>query len=109
LITAIKEAGSKRYLVVGSASSLEVAPGVALVTTREFPATYKPEAEAVARFLDLLRKENKVDWTFLSPFATFQAGVRTGKFRLCRDQLLTNDQGSSISFEDFAASEDADR
>jgi putative NADH-flavin reductase len=29
-------------------------------------------------------------------------GERTGKFRLGRDQLLTNDKGSRISFEDYA-------
>ena len=32
----------------------------------------------------------------------FVAGERTGKFRLGRDQLLTSDKGSSISFEDYA-------
>jgi len=29
-------------------------------------------------------------------------GERTGKFRLGGDQLLTNEKGSSISFEDYA-------
>jgi putative NADH-flavin reductase len=32
----------------------------------------------------------------------FVAGERTGKFRLGKDQLLTNEIGSSISFEDYA-------
>jgi hypothetical protein len=32
----------------------------------------------------------------------FQPGERTGKFRLGKDDLLVNDKGSSISFEDFA-------
>lgn len=32
----------------------------------------------------------------------FVAGERTGKFRLGKDRLLTNDKGSSISFEDYA-------
>ncbi len=32
----------------------------------------------------------------------FVAGERTGKFRIGGDQLLTNDKGSSISFEDYA-------
>ena len=35
---AVKEAGVKRYLVVGGAGSLEVAPGVQLVDTPQFPA-----------------------------------------------------------------------
>src|SRR5688500_2795767 len=38
LIDAVKQAGVKRYLVVGGAGSLEVAPGVKLVDTKEFPA-----------------------------------------------------------------------
>jgi putative NADH-flavin reductase len=102
LISAVKDAGSKRYLVVGGAGSLEVAPGVTLVATPEFPAIYKPEAEAGGQFLDRLRQERELDWTFLSPSVLFQAGTRTGKFRLGGDQLLSNDKGSSISFEDFA-------
>jgi len=36
------------------------------------------------------------------PSAIFVPGERTGKFRLGRDQLLTNDKGSSISFDDYA-------
>jgi putative NADH-flavin reductase len=32
----------------------------------------------------------------------FVPGERTGKFRLGGDQLLSNDKGSSISFEDYA-------
>ncbi len=32
----------------------------------------------------------------------FAPGERTGKFRIGKDQLLTNDNGSSISFEDYA-------
>ncbi len=102
LISAVKDAGCKRYLVVGGAGSLEVAPGVTLVSTPDFPAIYKPEAEAGGRFLDRLRQETELDWSFLSPSAYFEPGARTGKFRLGRDRLLTNEQGSSISFEDFA-------
>ncbi|MES2184371.1 MAG: NAD(P)-dependent oxidoreductase [Pseudomonadota bacterium] len=102
LIDAVKAAGVRRYLVVGGAGSLEVAPGVALVTTPGFPEAYKAEALGGSRFLDLLRQEKTLDWTFLSPSALFQAGQRTGRFRLGKDQLLSNDQGSGISFEDYA-------
>jgi uncharacterized protein len=102
LIAAVHQAGVRRYLVVGGAGSLEVAPGVRLIDTPQFPALYKAEAAAGGAFLDLLRKETSLDWTFLSPSAMFVPGERTGKFRLGHDQLLTNDKGSSISFEDFA-------
>ena len=103
LIAAAKESKVGRYLVVGGAGSLEVAPGVRLVTTPGFPVAYKAEAEKGAAFLDLLRAEKELNWTFLSPSALFVAGERTGKFRLGTDQLLTASDGkSSISFEDFA-------
>jgi len=102
LIEAVKESGVKRYFVVGGAGSLEVAPGVKLVDTPQFPAAYKPEATKGGEFLDLLRQEKRLDWTFLSPSAVIGPGERTGKFRLGKDQLLTNDKGSSISWEDYA-------
>jgi len=102
LIDAVKAAGAQRYLVVGGAGSLEVAPGVRLIDTPEFPDAYKPEAAKGGEFLELLRQEKELDWTFLSPSALFTAGARTAKFRLGKDQLLTTDKGSSISFEDYA-------
>ena len=103
LIGAARESKVGRYLVVGGAGSLEVAPGVRLVTTAGFPLAYKAEAEQGGAFLDLLRQEKELNWTFLSPSALFTAGERTGKFRLGTDQLLTASDGKSwISFEDFA-------
>jgi uncharacterized protein len=103
LIGAARDSKVGRYLVVGGAGSLEVAPGVRLVTTPGFPAQYKAEAEKGAAFLDLLRLQKDLNWTFLSPSALFIEGERTGKFRLGTDQLLTAPDGkSSISFEDFA-------
>lgn len=102
LIDAVRAAGVKRYLVVGGAGSLEVAPGKQLVDQPDFPEAYKAEATKGGVFLDLLKKVTDLDWTFLSPAAMFVPGARTGKFRLGKDQLLTNAQGSSISFEDFA-------
>jgi putative NADH-flavin reductase len=103
LIGAAKDSGVPRYLVVGGAGSLEVAPGVRLVTTPNFPPQYKAEAEKGAAFLDQLRQEKELNWTFLSPQALFDSGTRTGKFRLGTDQLLVDSAGKSwISFEDFA-------
>jgi putative NADH-flavin reductase len=103
LIGAAKASGVGRYLVVGGAGSLDVAPGVRLVTTPSFPPQYKAEAQKGAAFLDRLRQENELNWTLLSPSALFVAGERTGHFRLGTDQLLTTPDGKSwISFEDFA-------
>jgi putative NADH-flavin reductase len=102
LIDAVKAAGVKRYLVVGGAGSLEVKPGVRLIDTPDFPEAYKAEAGGGAAFLDLLRREPDLDWTFLSPSLQFVPGERTGKFRLGKDALLSTEKGSIISFEDYA-------
>ncbi len=103
LIGAVKAAGVPRLLVVGGAGSLEVAPGVALVDTPEFPSAYKDEASAGRDFLNVLRGETALDWTFLSPSALFEPGQRTGRFRIGTDSLLVDADGNSaISMEDYA-------
>ncbi|OWY28393.1 NAD(P)-dependent oxidoreductase [Herbaspirillum robiniae] len=103
VLPALKQAGVKRLAVVGGAGSLEIAPGKALVDTPDFPAEYKPEATAGRAFLNDLRGEKDIAWTFLSPSALFIAGERTGKFRLGADQLLADAAGKSwISYEDYA-------
>ncbi|WP_029005028.1 NAD(P)-dependent oxidoreductase [Azorhizobium doebereinerae] len=103
LISAVKTAAVPRYLVVGGAGSLEVAPGLKVFDTPDFPAAYLAEAKAGGVFLDKLKAEPTLNWTFLSPSALFFHGPRTGTFRLGTDQLLVAAGGSSsISFEDYA-------
>jgi putative NADH-flavin reductase len=103
LIGAVKKSGVKRYLVMGGAGSLEVAPGKKLIDTPQFPEAAKPEASRGGIFLDKLRQQDDLDWTFLSPAALIEIGQRTGKFRLGGDQLLKDADGKSrITFEDFA-------
>lgn len=102
LLASVRASGVKRYLVVGGAGSLEIAPGVTLVSSPEFPAEYKAEATKGGEFLELLRRQDDVNWTFLSPSALFFDGPRTGQFRLGKDQLLSSENGSSISFADYA-------
>jgi putative NADH-flavin reductase len=103
LIEAVKTAGVPRYLVVGGAGSLEVAPGARLVDQPAFPAAYKEEALAGVVFLNILRGETQLDWTFVSPSALFVPGERTGRFRIGGDQLLADEKGNStVSYEDYA-------
>lgn len=104
-ISAIKRSGVARLLMVGGAGTLEVAPGLQLIDSPGFPAEYKAEATAGRNFLEALRKESGLDWTFLSPQLVFEPGERTGKYRLGTDQLLKDPKGESrISMEDFAIS-----
>lgn len=99
----VKKAGVKRLLVVGGAGSLLLPDGSRVIDSEGFPAEYKTEASAGAAFLDVLRQEQELDWTFLSPSALFDGTERTGQFRLGQDHLLVSDDGqSSISFADFA-------
>jgi putative NADH-flavin reductase len=98
----LQKAGVRRFLMVGGAGSLEVAPGLQLVDAPDFPAAWKGIALAHRDALNVL-KGSDLDWTSLSPAALIEPGVRTGKFRLGTDQLVMDDKGESkISAEDFA-------
>jgi hypothetical protein len=103
---AVKKAGVRRLLVVGGAGSLEVAPGIQLVDTPDFPASYKQGALAARDYLNQLRQETELDWTFLSPAILMHpgtSGVRTGQYRVGRDQPVFDQQGESrIAVEDLA-------
>jgi putative NADH-flavin reductase len=103
IIEPIKAARVARLLVVGGAASLNMAPGQRLLDSPHFPAQYKAEASAAAAFLEALRQEPKLEWTFISPSAEFVNGKRTGSFRIGKDDLLTDVNGRSwISYQDFA-------
>jgi len=103
LLQGMKRARTGRLVVVGGAGSLEVAPGVKLMDSPQFPADWKPIAKAHADALEVYRKEKSVDWAYLSPAAMTEPGERTGSYRTGEEKLLTDGQGNSkISMEDFA-------
>jgi len=103
---AVKAAGIKRYIVIGGAGALEIAPGIQAVDTPEFPAAIYPGASAARDYLNILKKEEELDWTFFSPaFEMHQgtSGVRTGKYRLGSNQpVFGDDDRSVLSVEDLA-------
>jgi hypothetical protein len=102
LVAGLKQAGVQRLIAVGGAGSLEVAPGVQLVDTPEFPSGWMAIALAHRDVLPIL-KQSDLDWTYFSPAALIEPGVRTGKFRLGGTRLVANDRGESrISAEDYA-------
>lgn len=103
LLAALREAGVSRLLVTGGAASLEVAPGTRLIDTPEFPEEWKTFAMGGITFLDALRGETGIDWTFFSPAALIEEGPRLGSYRTGGDQLVVDGNGDSkISFADYA-------
>ena len=104
IIAGAREAGVERLVVVGGAGSLEVAPGVQLLDTAEFPAIYKPEATEGRESFAVYREEGQdLEWTYLSPAIEIGPGERTGEFRVGGDQILADESGRSfISYEDYA-------
>lgn len=103
ILRATAKSGVARILVVGGAGSLEVAPGVQLIDTPQFPDQWKGTAEGARKALNLLREQSTLDWAMLSPAAHLEPGERTGVFRIGGDQLLVDAQGNSrISTADFA-------
>jgi putative NADH-flavin reductase len=104
LIAAVREAGLRRLVVVGGAGSLEVAPGLQLVDTPEFPAAYKAVALAHRDALAVYRAASNLDWTFFSPAAEIGPGEIRGRYRTGENNLLVDGEGRSrISYGDYAA------
>lgn len=103
IINGTKKAGIKRLIAVSGAGSLEIAPGVQLLDTPEFPAAWKEGASATRDAFYVIKATDDLDWTVLSPAMMIEPGERTGKFRLGKDQVVFNDKGESkISTADYA-------
>lgn len=103
LISAARDAGIRRLIIVGGAGSLEVAPGVQLVDTPNFPAAYKPVALAHRDALKRYRSADDLDWTFYSPAAEIGPGEKRGVFRSQANAFLADADGkSAISYADYA-------
>ncbi len=102
----VKKAGVKRLLVCGGAGSLYVSEGVQKVDTPNFPAEWKPGALAARDYLNILKNEQSLDWTFLSPAIEMHKGTsgeRKGTYRTGFDTPVYNAEGRSvISVEDVA-------
>lgn len=102
LTEAVALSGVPRFLMVGGAGSLEVAPGLTLLNSGKLPEAWVGLATAHTHALETLRA-SAIDWTSLCPAAYFDPGERTGHFRLGTDDLVSDSQGNSqISMEDYA-------
>lgn len=103
---AVKKSGIKRLIVNGGAGSLFVASGVQVIDTPEFPDAFKPGARAARDYLNELKKEDQLDWTFVSPAIEMNPGTpheRKGTYRTGLDNpVFDADHRSRISVEDLA-------
>jgi putative NADH-flavin reductase len=99
---ATKKAGVKRFITIGGAGSLFI-DGKQLVDSPQFPKEYYPGASSARDYLNELRKEEDLDWTFVSPAINLHPGQRTNNFRLGTESPVFNAEGKSeISTADLA-------
>ncbi len=103
---AVEESGVKRFITVGGAGSLYIAEGLQLIDTPEFPEEIKPGAEAARQYLEMIKKNENLEWTFFSPAIEMHqgtAGVRKGTYRTALENPVFDENGRSVlSVEDVA-------
>lgn len=103
---AVKKSGVKRYIVLGGAGSLFIAAGKQLVDTPEFPDAWKPGALSARDYLNILKEDKDLDWTFVSPAIEMNEGnpgERTGVYRTgLENPVFDENHKSYISVYDLA-------
>lgn len=104
LLMGAADAGVRLLLVGGAGSLITPDRGVLLVDDPRYVGPgWRDIALACCRQLDVCHADSRADWSYLSPPAVLQPGLRTGNYRLGRDELLLDAAGhSTISLEDFA-------
>ena len=104
ILDGVRKSGVNRLLVVGGAGSLFISPGKRLMDAGLMPESFLPAVEALANiYLKDLMEEESIDWVFFSPAGIIEPGLRTGKFRLGKDDMVVNEKGESkISVQDYA-------
>lgn len=103
---AVKLSGIQRFLIVGGAGSLFITPDIQLVDTPEFPEAWKPGALSARDYLNILKTEHELEWTFLSPAIELKGDStegRTGSYRTdLENPVFDENKKSSISVADLA-------
>ena len=95
-----------RFVMIGGAGSLLVPDDVGRLVADD-PRWVAPEFADLARTgndqLTLCREHGRADWTYVTPSALMEPGLRTGVYRVGQDELLVDRSGRSyISMEDMA-------
>lgn len=103
---AVKKSGVKRFITIGGAGSLYVAPNLQAIDTPNFPKEIFEGANAARHYLEIIKEEKELDWAFFSPAFEMHAGTktgRTGKYRLgLENPVFDDNQRSILSVEDLA-------
>ena len=101
----VKASEVKRLIVIGGAGSLFI-DGKQLVDGEGFPAEIKPGATAARDYLNTIKEEKELNWTFFSPAIEMHPGItigRTGKYRLGLENPVFDEAGKCVlSVEDLA-------
>ena len=103
---AAEKSGVKRFIVVGGAGSLYTPDGTQIVDAADFPAQIKPGAEAARDYLNEIKNNTTLDWTYFSPSPEMHKGTsgeRKGTYRTSLETPVVDENGRSvISVEDVA-------
>lgn len=105
ILSAAKNSGVERLLIVGGAGTLFCAPGLRVVDSGAIPEEIMGGVRPLGDFyLNTLMNENDIDWVFFSPAGVFDPqGKKTGNYRLGKDDLIVDAEGNShISVQDYA-------
>lgn len=102
---AVEKSGVKRFITVGGGGSLFI-DGKQIVDSPDFPSEIKPGALAAREYLNLIKQNETLDWTFFSPaleMSPANLGERTGKYRTALENPVFDENGrSQLSVEDVA-------
>ena len=105
-LVSILESTPTRLIIVGGAGSLYLddTHTTQVKDAADFPASYKPLADAMGDGLNFLRGVDHVDWTYISPAADFQFEAPAGAELFIGGEEFTADaEGNSVvSYADYA-------
>ena len=103
---AARDARVRRLLVIGGASSLFDETGRKLIEKGLPPEPYGSGVRAASDYLDVIAREDRLDWVFLSPPADcgpMGPSGRTGRYRVGTDRPVVDVDGrNALSREDLA-------
>lgn len=103
---AVKEAGVKRFIIIGGGGTLLTENGTKVLDTLPQDLPFIPKSKATGAYFEVIKEEKELDWAYFSPALKMNPTVtigRTGKYRLGTDYPILNENGENLlSVEDAA-------